>query len=190
MKAKVIIIHGAYGHPEENWFPWLKTQMMHSGIECYVPSFPTPEGQHLHSWIKIFNEIYSAHGDAHTILIGHSLGAVFLLNWLERHVCRPSAVILAGAFLGKTGIAKFDDINVDFFQQPFQWDVIKSRSDRFICYHGDDDPYVSRSSFEFIADKLQALKVVISQGGHLNAAAGYIEFPQLWQQVKVLLKLI
>ena len=24
--TKVILIHGAYGNPEENWFPWLKEE--------------------------------------------------------------------------------------------------------------------------------------------------------------------
>ena len=30
-----IIIHGIYGHPEENWFPWLKNKLEGMGYEVF-----------------------------------------------------------------------------------------------------------------------------------------------------------
>lgn len=40
--ANVIIIHGAYGNPEENWFPWLKKELEKLDCRVFVPKFPTP----------------------------------------------------------------------------------------------------------------------------------------------------
>ena len=37
---KVVIIHGANGSPEENWFPWLKKELETKGIEVIIPQFP------------------------------------------------------------------------------------------------------------------------------------------------------
>ncbi len=184
----IFIFHGAYGYPQENWFPWLQQKIIASSRMCYVPAFPTPENQHLEGWFEAFqqNDAYAI--TSQTILIGHSLGAVFLLRLLERYHIEVKTSILVGAFLGKIGIEKFDSINESFFQQSFDWARIKSRSKQIICYDGNDDPYVSPVMFDFIADQLGAVKVIISQGGHLNLPAGYETFPQLWRQLEPMMR--
>ncbi len=45
--TNVFIIHGAYGHPEENWIPWLKSKLKELGYRVFVSKFPTPENQSL-----------------------------------------------------------------------------------------------------------------------------------------------
>lgn len=186
-KSNVIIVHGAYGHPFENWFNWMKTELESLGIECFVPQLPTPNGQELKNWLQLFNFTVSLMITPDTILIGHSLGAAFLLRWLEQANQSVSTTILAGSFLGNVGIEKFDKINESFFENQFDWHSIANKSKQFFCYHGSNDPYVSRSNFNFIAKNLQARKIIISQGGHLNEAAGYMSFPQLLIQLKSLL---
>ena len=47
---KVIIIHGTGGHPDRNWFPWLKQEVIALGYRAAVPAFPTPSGQSLRTW--------------------------------------------------------------------------------------------------------------------------------------------
>jgi hypothetical protein len=46
----IFIIHGSYGYPEENWFPWLKKELSKLGHRVFVPKFPIPanneEGHH------------------------------------------------------------------------------------------------------------------------------------------------
>lgn len=187
-KFKVIIAHGAYGHPEENWLGWMKRELEAIGIPCWVPAFPTPEGQKLKSWLKIFEQDCSPHLDSNTILIGHSLGAAFILRCLETYPVSVKATILAGAFIGPVGIDKFDLINKDFFSAEFNWPLIQSRGRQFTCYHGSNDPYVSRKGFEEIAEKLKAKKIVVSQAGHMNAAAGYTQFPQLLMHLKQIME--
>ena len=48
-----LIIHGSYGHPYKNWFPWLYEQLAKRGKQCIVPSFPTPKGQDYAVWEKL-----------------------------------------------------------------------------------------------------------------------------------------
>ena len=82
MDVKVFIIHGAYGNPNENWFPWLKNKLEKLGIKVFVPRFPTPEGQNLNNWLRTFKE-YISHVDEKTIFVGHSLGTAFIMNIIE-----------------------------------------------------------------------------------------------------------
>ncbi|MFH1193834.1 MAG: alpha/beta hydrolase, partial [bacterium] len=78
------IIHGALGDPNENWFPWLKSELERLGFAVYVPAFPTsPKTQTLENWLKVFEE-HKDHLDEDTIVIGHSLGPIFLLTILEQ----------------------------------------------------------------------------------------------------------
>ena len=37
---KIFIIHGSFGNPGENWFPWLKIQLVNCGHEVITPTFP------------------------------------------------------------------------------------------------------------------------------------------------------
>lgn len=182
--ANVIIIHGAYGYPEENWFGWLKNELSHINIPCIVPAMPTPDNQSLSAWLNLFKNEYAHHINQNTILIGHSLGAAFLLRWLEYQKTSVDHTLLVGAFIGDLGIQKFDNINKTFFSSPFIWQNIKKSSRQFYCYHGNDDPYVPQHHFSLIAKNLNAKKIIISQGGHLNAAAGYTAFPLLLTHLK------
>ena len=206
-KINVIIIHGAYGHPEENWFGWLKRELQKIEVACYVPALPTPENQNPSSWIEAFNLHFSWKAakslrdggynlnqscgsfiHAHTVMIGHSLGAAFILRWLEKHDVDLFASILVGAFLGEVGFKQFDSINQPFFETPFSWEIIRKRSRQFFCYHGENDPYVSRNNFDFIAEHLDARKIILANAGHMNTASGYSQFPQLLLHLKELME--
>lgn len=186
--VKVFIFHGAYGYPEENWFGWLRRELLGCGIPCEVPQFPTPVGQSLQNWLAVFGGT-ARNIDSNTILIGHSLGAAFMLRWLELNSVRIKAAILVGAFIGAVGVPQFDTINRDFFSRPFNWNALRARTSRFVCYHGDKDPHVSMENFQFLAECLGAKKILVSEGGHFNAAAGYRQFPLLLTHLKQLLEL-
>lgn len=180
----VIIVHGAYGYPEENWFSWLKNQLTEIGIHCQVPQLPTPQEQTLNNWINVFNNFCKSLITAETILIGHSLGAAFILRWLERYEIELETVILVGAFTGTVGCENFDLLNQSFFSEPFDWVKIKHCSRQFVCYHGDNDPYVTFNNFNNIANKLEAKRIIIHNAGHFNIQSGYQMFPQLFQYIR------
>ncbi|WP_172622778.1 RBBP9/YdeN family alpha/beta hydrolase [Aquicella siphonis] len=187
MNKNVIIIHGAYGYPDENWFGWLKSRLSQSGVACLVPQLPTPRQQHLETWMKAFDQTVKACVNQHSILIGHSLGAAFILRWLERQSTRIYAAILVGAFIGKVGDEQFDSINHSFVDLPFDWDRCRRNCSKFICYHGYDDPYVSSSQADEIAFRLEAERYVIMNAGHFNTASGYYQFPHLLNNLEALL---
>lgn len=90
----VFIFHGTMGKPESNWFPWLARELKVLGIEVFVPKFPTPKGQNLENWLKIFAP-YQKYVDQDSVFVGHSMGPGFFLRLLEMRVTSIKAAILA-----------------------------------------------------------------------------------------------
>ncbi len=181
-KVKVIIIHGAYGTSKENWFPWLEMKLKNDGVKVYIPKFPTPEGQTLDNWMKVFNK-YLNILDENTILVGHSLGPAFILNVLERVNKVVKAAFLVAPFVGSLGNPKFDT----FTDKKFDWERIKSRCKKFYIYASDNDPYVPLEKSKYLAKKLDAVFRIVSGAGHFNEAAGYIKFELLLEDIEEML---
>lgn len=184
---RVVIVHGAYGNPEENWFPWLKQQLENDGRKVFVPTFPTPQGQDPKAWMQILDtEVQNFGKDL--VMVGHSLGPALILRKLEIVKEPIRAAFLISPFVGNLGLPDFDSINAPFFVPPFNWTKIKSNCPEFYTYSGDNDPYVPLSKGEEVAKNLGAMMQVIKGGGHINASAGYTRFDKLLADIRALRK--
>ncbi len=75
MQPKVIFIPGnGGGSPTDNWFPSVKQALEQQGINVIAREFPDNELAPMNSWLPfIINDIGV---DEHTILVGHSTGAI------------------------------------------------------------------------------------------------------------------
>ena len=184
--TRVVIIHGAYGGPNENWFPWLSDQVKKLGHEAVVPSLPTPEGQTLGSWTRVFMEQCGAL-TADTVLVGHSLAAGFILALLETSPVRVKGTFVASGFLGNLGLADFDSINESFVCREFKWDTIRKNAGEVHVYNSDTDPYVPLEKGYELARNLGVTLAVVNNGGHINTSAGFTAFPMLFDDLRALL---
>ncbi len=183
---RFFLIHGAYGNPDENWFPWLMNELENQGHDVIVPEFPTPEGQKLDNWMNVFDDYFELM-DNNSIFVGHSLGPAFILSVLEKINKKVKACFFVSPFLGKIGDPRFDDINETFVCKDFDWEKIKKNCDKFFIYFGDNDPYLDVKDAEKISKPLGVEIKLIKNGGHLNEAAGYTEFPELLDKIKEIL---
>jgi len=186
--SNVIIVHGAYSYPTENWFDWLRIELEHLNIPCIVPALPTPEHQTLENWHQSFDAQCGHLIDAKTILIGHDLGATYVLRWLEKSNQKIDLAVLVGVFINKVGIPHFDLISKSFVDEPFDWNKIKSNANEHVSYHGDNDPYISRPDLDFICESLHACKMIIANAGHINLRSGYSKFPLLLSHLEEFLQ--
>ena len=175
------IIHGVYGNPEENWFPWLKKELEGQGYEVIVPKFPTPLDQSLESWTRVFSK-YEDKINEETVLIGHSLGAPFILNYLEKTGKKIKAAILAAAFHKQLGI-QYDEMNRTFVDRQFNWEKIKQSCSKFFIFNSDNDPWIPLETAQELAKNLNAELNIVHDGGHLNKKAGYDEFPLILETI-------
>jgi len=178
-----IIIHGTYGSPDENWFPWLKENLENIGYQVEVPLFPTPDNQSLESWLNVFGSL-EAKLNANSILIGHSLGAAFILTILESLSSPVKAVFLVSGFLGLLNNKEFDNLNISFTARNFNWSKIKSNVKKIYIYYSDNDPYISIENAKAISKNFDSKLIIIKNAGHFNSKSGYIKFGRLLVDIK------
>jgi len=185
--AEVFIIHGSYGNPGENWFPWLKAELEKHDCWVYVPHFPTPEKQSLENWMKVF-EKYDRYINEKSIFVGHSIGAAFILAVLEKLKNPVKASFFVAGFVGKLGIVHFDKVNTSFVEREFNWEKIRRNCRQFHVYASDNDPYAPLDRTKELADRLGTPLNLIRRAGHFNKSYGYSRFELLLNDILKSLK--
>lgn len=180
--TNAFIIHGAYGNPQENWFPWLKLELENLGCRVFIPQFPTPEGQSLESWLKVFED-YKQDLDQNSIMVGHSIGCAFVLNVIEKLSTQVKATFLVA---GWTGLLRdeLDKINQTFVDRQFDWNKVRHNCQKFYVFNSDNDPYVQLSLGETLANNLNTQLIKVIGAGHFNQKAGFKKFDLLLEKIK------
>ena len=180
MNCSVFIIHGIYGSPEENWFPWLKDRLESLGCKVFVPEFPNPASPRLNEWLDFFDK-YKKYLNEDSIVVGHSLGVAFLLRILEKY---PVRVAFFVASVTPRLENKFSWQMKTFVEKEPDWDKIKSNCRNFFVYGSDNDPYIPLPKSEELAKNLDSELIIIKNAGHFNEKSGYKTFELLLEDIK------
>jgi predicted alpha/beta hydrolase family esterase len=178
----VIILHGTGNTPEGNWFRWLEQELKQRGYDVWLPQLPDAELPDAEKYNKLllgggfnFND--------ETILIGHSSGAVSILNLLQElpEGTRLKASFLVGAFKGPLG----KENRSVLFPKPFDFEKIMARCGKFVFIHSDNDPYCPLDDAKFLAQKLSGELIIKEGQGHFNLETGlqYKQFPLLMELI-------
>jgi len=180
------IFHGTVGHPQENWFPWLKTALNECGFFTLVPQFPTPEKQSLSNWLRVMEPHFPLMNEE-TILIGHSVGGIFALRILEQLSMPIRAAFVVGSYIGIDEIKGYTLSQQELFlQTPFDWKKIRANAHNLYVYHSDNDPNVTLDNGNALANHLGITLSFLPNCGHFNEAAGMLKFPALLSDIESL----
>lgn len=173
-KKQIYIIHGWEGTPESNWFPWLKNQLEEKGFKVLVLVMPNTNYPISSEWLNYMQKIIS-NPDENTYLIGHSLGCIAILRYLESFAIdkKIGGAIFVAGFPESIGI---DEIK-SFFIDPLDYEKIKNSVKKLIAINSDNDPYVPLKNGDILKDKLGAELIVVPKGSHLNEGAGFTKLP-------------
>lgn len=186
--ANILILHGTDGTPESNWFMWLKGILVGQGHKVWLPQLPNADKPNAKTYTDFLLANKDFAYDGNTILIGHSSGAVEILNLLQHLpvAIKIKASILVSAFK--------DDLDWDeltgLFAEPFDFDVIKAHCGSFTFIHSDNDPYCPIEHAEYLALKTGGQLLMAEGQGHFNTELGpqYKRFPELIEVLEPLLK--
>ena len=116
-----------------------------------------------------------------TILVGHSLGAITILRYLES-LSEGQKIGGAVFVAGFTDDLKIPELK-DFFTTAINWDKVKQHCPTFIALHSDNDPYVSLWYRDIFQDKLQAKVITMHNMRHFSGDDGIKELPELLELI-------
>jgi predicted alpha/beta hydrolase family esterase len=187
-----IILHGTLGNPDGNWFPWVSQQLEALGHQTIRPQLPTPEGQNLDSWINCIHTAVMQQGgpDKKTVFVAHSMAPLAVCHYLTTISGTVRSCFFVSGFaehLPNTP-EPYPSLNNPIIDRTIDWKHVRPHSEQFICFSGDNDPYVPPTVADNFADHLSAKLVSIPNGGHLNESAGYKQFPLLLDTIAVTCK--
>jgi uncharacterized protein len=173
---RVIIVHGLRSHPADCWFPWLKQALEKREFAVRVPRMPNPAAPEMKKWVAVIARAVGE-PDERTILVGHSLGVIALLRYLEtlQNGERVAGLVsVAGRVMGKPykryGVSSF-------FQSPIRWNALKRRAKKFIGIYSIDDPLVSTENGKIFARKLGAQLLFVQNKGHFSREDKVFKLP-------------
>lgn len=174
---RAIIVHGFKGKPDTNWKPWLKQQLETSGFTVEVPEMPNTDSPLVDEWVNRLSETVGSFGSDEVYLIGHSLGCITILKYLEtlsREQRVKACVFVAG--FGRR-FEKYQGSHDSFFDQDLDWSKIVQHSDNFVAVHSKDDQNVGYEELTIFEDKLNAKTILLDGMGHFGSQDGVFEVP-------------
>lgn len=165
---RAIIVHCWEGYPKYCWYPWVKEELKKKGFQVEVPAFPETELPQMDKWVPKLKQAVGRPDDE-LYLIGHSIGCVAILRYLEtlNENQKIGGVVLVAGFTQNVG---FDEIQ-SFFETPINLEKVKSGSKKgFVAIYSDNDPYVDLKYADIFKRELGA-EVIIKHGAkHFSGA--------------------
>lgn len=147
-------------------------------------AMPNPNNPVPSEWIKEISRHIEANRRDQIYLIGHSLGVPAILRYIENTKAKNiKGIILVSGPVFKTTKRKV----VQFLKKPFNFKVIKSKVNKIIVIHGDNDRNVSVDQGETLAKELNGKLIIIKNGGHLNGSSGWNTLPQCLDELNKML---
>src|SRR3989344_731418 len=188
-----VLIHGAYGSPEGNWFPELRQDLESLGQTVIVPQFPIekwdevvkngpqakPKTQSLDSWFKTFEKevLPKLSSKEKLVFVGHSLGPVFILHAVLKYNLQVDCAIFVSPFIDAIDQWEFDLVNKTFYKTDFDFEELKKRIPVSYVLYSDNDPYVTKNHPLLLAKALDSSTILVRTAGHMNAEVNMNEFP-------------
>lgn len=160
--------------PTDNFYKYVELKLKDLGFEVLNPQYPDAEIARAKYWLPFIEEQLCDTNNS--ILIGHSTGVVAIMRYLEKHKAKNA--ILVGAYYTDLGMESEKESG--YFDEPWNWDLIKSNVENIYIINSKDDPYIDIKYPRYMAKKLDATFLEFETRGHFND----YELPEIIDVVK------
>ena len=164
---RAVIVHCWGGNSNYAWYQWVKAELEKQGYSVTVPNMPDPDPPKLATWLPHLQKVIGEPDDE-LLLIGHSIGTVTIMRYLETlESGQVGKVILVAGFTDQLGSKELEN----FFDTRLDFGKIKPKSKNgFVAIQSDNDPFVSEQYGERLKDELDAKVVIKHNAGHMSGS--------------------
>ena len=172
---KIIFLHGnGNGSPKDNWFPHLKKELERLGVNVVARQFPDADLARASYWLPFLKNELKA--DEHSILVGHSSGAVAAMRFAQENKIMGS--VLVGSYYTDLGL-ETEKLS-GYFDTPWQWKNIKNNQKWIIQFAATDDPWIPIDEPRFIHEQVKSEYYEFKEQGHFGGDYYKKTFPELF----------
>jgi len=179
-KPKIIFLHGNNGGKDiggtahDFWYPFAKQEFEQWGLEVIAKTFPDPKVARKSIWLPFLAD--SCGANEHSILIGHSSGAVAAMCFAEQQKILGS--VLVGAYHTDTGDE--NERKSGYFDEPWNWESIRNNQQWIVQFASLDDPFFPVEEPRFVSEKLHTEYHEFADRGHFFEST----FPELVEEIR------
>lgn len=166
-----------------HWFPWLQKQLLINAIPTQTPEMFNAWKPDYKIWSNEF-EKYDINTD--TLLVGHSCGAGFIIQWLSEHKdISVEKVVLVAPWLGSQENSNAEDSVINGF---FDFEIdpkLLERITKISVFYSDNDEEDIHDAVKRIheAVPLAKYKEFHNYGHFCVGDLGKEEFPELLEDI-------
>ncbi len=171
---RAVIIHCWGGMPNYCWYPQTTVELEAAGFSVVVPEMPDTDHPRFDAWLAAATQSIGE-PDEDLYLIGHSLGCITILRYLERLQAaqRVGGIVLVAGFAHSLG-SDYSEVD-SFFQTPVNVAAVRTRAGSIVAIHSDNDPYVPMEYGEELKATYGAELMIKHQMGHFS---GRVDSPE------------
>lgn len=163
---------------------WKKSlsEKLGNDFDVISPEMPNGLNAKYLEW-KIWFEKYIPHIKDDVILLGHSLGAIFIAKFLSENLLPKK--ILATLLVAPPFDDKDCDYSLSDFALPDDMSKFEQQAGKITIYHSTDDPVVPYADAEKYKKKIQSIELkTFSDRGHFSQEV----FPEIVDDILTLCK--
>jgi uncharacterized protein len=179
---RIVLSHGYPGDSATAWYPFIEVEMKKMGFEVAIPNLPEPD---LKAWQEIIKPLADK-SPKNTILIGHSIGCVNLLKYLEQNdnTSKFPLLILVAPPAFNPGYESL----TSFFSSPLDYDKIKNRVDNIVVFLTLQDKILTPDPMQhatIYVENLDAKLIILPAGGHFASFNNVSSLPEIIEEIRL-----
>ncbi|WP_286828246.1 MULTISPECIES: RBBP9/YdeN family alpha/beta hydrolase [Kordiimonas] len=189
MTARVILSPCWTGTREWGWYPWLSRELTQNGVPFGFADMPNPDLPDVDTWSSALLDRIDHTAIQETILVGHSLGCINILNAIAQlppNKPHFKAVVFIAPFTHPLGVTAVDT----FFTLSVAANLSKLPARYTWVIASDNDPYIpdTWANLERLNKGSKANTLVLHGRAHFSAASGCTELPELSTLIQSILE--
>jgi len=160
--ATVILVHGNGGCTAGDfWLPAVERDLAAAGLRVINRTFPDNVKARARIWLPFLESLGV---DEHTIVVGHSSGALAAMRYAET---RP---LLGSVLVGvcHTDLGDGFEAASGFYEAPWRWDRIRANQRWIGIFNSSDDPHIPVAEARFVAAQLRCSYFEFEDRGHFT----------------------